>query len=510
MPELDLGALRLTHGMYLLNPARSTPFIGQPDGRSPYQHRFSYRHSATSIADAAIEIVRSARRKVFLASFRIGDGPLLDALYDAVHRLRGGVYVITSWDAKALKKGMAELGDAEELTEDDIKAQNKRFDDMTRRGVIVRGHPNCHAKFLLADDAIALVSSANLETSALRDRPRRAVTGESGAVLTDIDEVGRLARFFTRLWFEGCTGEARPGAGYALRNRQPEPSPCTVAEPQIGPSASVIWTHDTERSILKSIVDIADRAREELLIASYGLVGLSERPELILHALTDARRRGVAVSLLVRGRNLPRDLRDASALAALGVKLCPDSLTHVKGAIADGRYGALFSANLDIDHGLISGVEVGVRLDGTPALAEAHRFLRHAMQHADMRFAPEPAQADLDAAYPARWRKPWPLGARLSVTATEADWRGFLEATKDPPILYEGTDQGAVTLYTSQRQWSLKPAEDAWHLAANGTADARDPNDLMAAWSKPRVGAASQGEPAGDQRGFVSTILERR
>ncbi len=238
MSDLHLAGLRTPQGFHLLRRREPQPFLPEPDSTSAYQHRFSYQASDTSIADAAVEIVRTAQRKIFLASYRIGDGPLLDALHEAVDRLRGGVYVITSWDDTSLQRGMAELGDDEKnLTESDVKAQNKRFDNLTKQGIPVRGHPHCHAKFLLADDRIALVTSANLETSALRGSTGRSVTGEAGALITDPAEVDRLARFFTRLWFEGCTGEAPPGAAYLLRNRSPEPSPCTVRRtPDPGPA----------------------------------------------------------------------------------------------------------------------------------------------------------------------------------------------------------------------------------------------------------------------------------
>ncbi|HZM84767.1 MAG TPA: phospholipase D-like domain-containing protein [Candidatus Limnocylindrales bacterium] len=509
MRELNLGVQRAAQNFHLLNRRENTPFGANPGAASRYEHLFSYKLSDTSIADAAIDIIRHAQRKVFLASFRIGDGPMLDALYETVGRLRGGVYVITSWDEKALRQGSAELGDDDDLTEDEIKAQNKRFDDMTRRGIIVRGHPSCHAKFLLADDAIALVSSANLETSALRDRTDRYVTGESGAVITDTGEVGLLARFFTRLWFEGCTGEARPGAHYVLRSRRREPSPCTVVPSLTTPSAGVIWTHDDEHGILDAIVDIASCATHELLIASYNLVGLSERPDLLLDTLARALERGVRVSLLLRGRNLPRDLRDAAALAALGVELHPDSLTHVKGVIADGRHGALFSANLDFDHGLINGVEVGVRLDGTPALVEARRFFMHAMRNADMKFTPCPAQAELDSAYPARWRKQWPFAGTLAVTATDAVWHSFTEAAQRPPILYETTDSGPITLHAGRRSWSLVRGGQTWRLEASArTNNEKEPLDLMADWSKRR--SATESAAATARRGFIPAILIRQ
>ena len=210
MPEerIDLGALRAPEGYFLLRDNPVVPFVGAA-ANGDYRHRFSYRDSAPTIRESVVDMVRRARHKVFIASFRIGDKELLDALFAAVDRLRGGVYVITSWTEDRLRSGLAALEDDAEA---DLAAQRHRFDDMTRRGIALRGHEQCHAKFVVVDDEVALVSSANLETSALADRKERKVTGESGAVVTDRVEV----------WPGSSPGSGTP----AVRGR-PCPAPST-------------------------------------------------------------------------------------------------------------------------------------------------------------------------------------------------------------------------------------------------------------------------------------------
>ena len=453
MPDerLNLATMVAPGGYFLRRPTReSVPFTAQPRP-GPYEHRFSYRDSDPSIRESAIDLIRGARRKIFLASFRIGDAALLDALFEAVERLRGGVYVITSWTDAGLRRGLAALEDNPTADE---AAQRHRFEELTRRGVFVRGHDQCHAKFLVVDDEAALVSSANLETSALADRPHRKVTGESGVVLSDAAEVNRLARLFTRLWYAGCRHEARPGAEYALAPREPTASPTEPTLPEPGPRPGVIWTHDDERLILRTVHDIVDRARSELLLATFGLRGLTQHVDLLHERIAAARGRGVEVTLLCRGRNnIAEHRREATALAELGVRVVGDSLTHAKAAIADGRHGALFSANFDSEHGLTSGVEVGVRLDGLPALAEARRYLLHAIDHADLTFAVGPTQARLDASFGAQWRRPWAGSRTVSVVADEADWRALATAT--PPVLY--AQRGDLTrLYANGGEWLLE------------------------------------------------------
>ncbi|WP_117213331.1 phospholipase D-like domain-containing protein [Allorhizocola rhizosphaerae] len=465
--ELDLGALTTDEGFFLLSQTPSKPFVAEPDADTEYRHRFTYRGSDTSIKQAAIDLINGAQRKIFLASFRIGDRDLLDALFAAVDRLHGGVYVITSWTEDKLRKDLSSLEDVDDI---DVQAQKKRFDELTRRGIALRGHEACHAKFLVVDDSVALVSSANLETSALADTSRKKATGENGVVIADPAEAERLARFFTRLWYSGCTWAALPGAEYALHERRPTPNPVTATPLADGPG--VIWTHadaaDSERGILGALHDVIGRARCELLLATFSLVGIRDRPELLLNPLRRAiANHHVDVRLLVRARNnIAAHRADTAALADLGVTIYGDSDTHAKGVIADGRYGALFSANFDAEHGLFDGVEVGVRLDGRPALMEAHRYFQHAMAHADLTFAARPAQRELDRGLGARWRRRWPFDQRITVSCTDADWHRLVATATAGPVLWED-DGDNIRVYVGAIAVTLKPVAPArFHLAS--------------------------------------------
>lgn len=453
--EVDLGALSTPDGFFLNRAVTAEPFVGQPDTDPLYRHCFTYRGSDPSIRRTAVELIRKARRKVFLASFRIGDQEVLDALFDAVDRLRGGVYVITALDETTLRRGLTSLEDAGEV-DADVAAQNKQFDRLTRRGIALRGHEQCHAKFLIVDDELALVSSANLETSALIDQPKRgrAATGENGVVLTDPEHVELLGRFFTRLWYSGCTWEALPGAEYALRQRPAVPSPVAVTESprDYGP----MWTDGDEHGILRALHQVIALARHELLIATFSLQGVRSRPEMLIGPLRQAMaEHPLEVRLLVRSRNNVAGHRaDAAALAALGVRISADSGTHAKAVIADGRHGALFSANLDAAHGLFNGVEMGVRLDGRPVLGEARRYLLHAMDHADRQFVLAPTQRQLADGLHAAWQRRWRKPVRWPVVTDDAAWAALRAATAAGPALWE--DDGELRLYIGDSTFQVR------------------------------------------------------
>ena len=508
---LDLGAMVYDGGFFLKHEKASppSPYIpGDAVAGQPYRHIFTYTGSGSTIREAALELIRSARHKVFVASFLLGEDRLLEALFDTASRLRGGVYVVSELSDKSLRQKLAELEDSPD-PDAAVRTHKKDFAELTRHGVAVRGQPDCHAKFLVVDDRVALVSSANLDTGGLTR------TGENGAVITDAAEVGRLARFYTRLW-DSCAYEMPAGSDdYSVRGHTPPPPRCHVPVPGLAPRPGVIWTHDGEHLILDHLHDIIRRARESLILATFSLNDLAGHPDLLLDPLAQALRdRPLRVWLLCRARNNMRSQRqDAALLHDLGVRIYPDSLNHAKGVIADDQHGALFSANFDAEHGLQGGVETGIRLDGQQALTEAVRFFGHAMAYADREFARHPTQWQMDKQLAIGWRTAWPLETEMRVVASRSAWERFRDASSVPPVMYSLEPRGTVRLYAGQRQWLLsEPLGDGvrkLELTETTPAWADDDipgnaADVLESWLSPRRQVPTKKIP---QRGFCPAVL---
>jgi cardiolipin synthase A/B len=500
MPDLlDLGATRVQGGYFLRrHPWEPVPFDGGDGDSGPYRHCVTYRESPQTIRGELLTMLREARRKVFLTSFLVGDAELADELAVTAERLRGGVYIISALDAESLARGLAEREDEASVD----PAERKRFETLARRGIYVRGHEHCHAKFAVVDDRVALVCSANFTSRGLR------VTGESGVVVTDRAEVDRLARLFARLWHEGCAWEVAPVSereAYTVEPRRPERWPGTVHPPNPD-RPRVIWTDgDGERHILSAIRDLIGTARRELLLASFSLTGLRAAPDLLLDSLGRAVARGVPTRLLVRSRNNKAGHRaDAAALAELGVEVLGDTLTHCKYVLADAERGALFSANFDAKHGLYDGVEVGCRLDGTSALATAVRFLEHAMAHADTQFVRHPLQQEMHDRLDTRWNSPWPLPRRLGVEADDAAWGRLAAASRTGPILFTRAG-GVVRLIAGRERWLLPQGSSSAvvRLDPDRTAERKPSSNLLRKWLNA---GADQDDT---ERGFCPAVLER-
>ena len=516
--RIDLGAGRAEGGYFLLRGHQAKPFDAELRSQSASERFcFTYQKSRCSIEEELLAIVRSARRKIFITSFRIGDKRLFDALYEAAERLRGGVYVITALDENSLSEGLKELdelpGGGEAPTLDSLKAN---FADMTRRGIYVRGHSSCHAKFVVVDDEAALVSSANLETAALRGSVKRGATGECGVVLHNGSEVNRLARFFTRLWHEGCDWEIPAGVSYTVRKRSPTAVPCAVPMPAPSVSPGIIWTDgEKEPFILRTLQEIIGLARKELLLASFSLCEMRAHADLLLDPVATAiRERGVHVRMLVRGRNnVATHCEDAQRLADLGVEIIADTLNHAKGVIADGRHGALFSANFDAQHGLTNGVEAGVRLDGLDALQDARAYFDHAMDNADLRFVNRPTSRTLAGELAVGWRQRWTLPNEVLVFADDPVWWELAEAAREHVALFEQHSAEAMDIFCGKAKWCLRAPDSDGSSRLTLTeimpvVSSRTLRSWMSEGSRRRKPAEAERAP-GPARGICPAIFTR-
>jgi phosphatidylserine/phosphatidylglycerophosphate/cardiolipin synthase-like enzyme len=510
-PEcIDLGAIRSTEGFFLLRDHVEEPFPAAPPAEAGWRFCSTYRGSTPSLRDAVLDLIARAERKIFITSFILGDEALIEALAAAARRLTGGIYVISGLNEQSLRRGLAELadrGDRGRTITDKIEAEKKRFMSLTNEGIAVRGHENCHAKFVVVDDAIAWVGSANLETRAFTH------VGEVGVVLDDPQAVSTLARLFARMWLADCRYELPAFAdAYRVAERGDRPRvPFAVPRPIVGEHASVVWTDDIDESdcpadvparrasLRTSIHEVIGSARHHLLLASFNLNKMGERPDLLLEPVSDAIRRGVRVELFVRALNTrDRHRRQAGLFHDLGVHVLADDTNHAKAAVADDARGLLFSANFDADFGLDpgSGMEVGARLDNTLALTELIRYLRHAMNCATRVYVPGPTARQLHDGLDASL-SPWLMPDELTVECDRETWREFAAATERGPVIWQRKQGKPVALVAETRRLHLQPLERSFRLEL-GERTSRSVAEELALMTR--------GAPADERRKYEAGI----
>jgi hypothetical protein len=177
----------------------------------------------------------------------------------------------------------------------------------------------------------------------------------------------------------------------------------------------------------------------------------------------------------------------------------PDRLNHAKGVIADATRGALFSANFVPHLGLLHGVEVGMRLDGTPALAEAAHYFDHAMSEADLAFLRDLSTAELATSLYADSFSAWPHPRLLAVLASPADWSALAAGTDF--ALYEAESDQRMTIYSARRQWRLVRNGKHWAVDKAPRTD-QTTEDTLEKWLGSRYKNTNR-------HGFCPALLQR-
>lgn len=157
---------------------------------------------------AVVDLIRSAEHRVCLTIFRCTDFKVLDALADALRR-KVRVQLLVTRHAKNWKK---RLGDLRRFLEG-MGAEVHRYEGIVRK---------YHAKYLLADDTTALVTSMNLTRKCLQ------MTCDFQFITRRPEIVSGLRSVFDADWNTHETTEHEPLDGHLIVG--PENSRARLAE----------------------------------------------------------------------------------------------------------------------------------------------------------------------------------------------------------------------------------------------------------------------------------------
>jgi hypothetical protein len=493
MSVVDVSRNAISGGYFLLNQHRGTPFASPPGAAGSEQVLVTYRDSGAPIRSALIAMIRGATRRVFVASFMLGDEEVIREMIAAAERLKGGVYLITALDERSLGRGLREYEDNEQESPEERK---KNFERLTSAGVYVRGHESCHAKFAVVDDCAAIVGSANFVSKGFE------WTGEANVYLRDVAPVRQLIQLFGELWYEGCAWEIPPGITYLVAKRSASAPPHRPTSPD-GRPGEIVWTNGGgQMSLVGAIQEIIQSAQKDLILATYSIVQMQAKPHLLHDHILRAVERGVRVRLFVRQRNAwPDQMGELVVLHDAGVSIHADLRNHAKVAIADSVRAMLFSANFDGIHGLDSGVEVGYRLKESSAIGELVRFMEHAITNADTSFRRNPTAAELDGRLAARWCKSWPRESELAVACQPEEFGVLAKQAAAGPCLYEELNDKQYRLYVGGAVVDGVFERDTCVSSVGPTPDGCDAAARLKEWMKsPRI----RGDSVPVARGFFA------
>lgn len=400
MPQfrVDYGEAAIADGFFLLRQSQSQ-FVGQyADGEGPFFRHISTFPDLSTIKEAVLDLLRHAEHHVLFCNFLLQDEEVLQALLETSLRLSGHVYVLTTLKADDFRQA----GGAGDEAEGDFESHMLCVKQLTRMGLLVKARSDCHAKFMTVDDKQAIVTSANAVPTCYgnvlqRDGRTRDANPENGILFNIPREVGRLANFFRALWRNACNYYVAPDPTLfevqQLQSGTPLVNPTEPSQP--ADEGEVLWTAPNDPRILRRFLDMVRKARTSVSLSTWVIKGMDT------HELGDTIRkassRGIRFQILVRGMNWRDDHRRqcyllARELGRNGVIL-GDYWNHSKAVVVDSDEAMVMTANMDAQHGLDHGIEVGFYSRQPSFVGAVNTFLNRLSNDSAFEFVPNPTQA---------------------------------------------------------------------------------------------------------------------
>jgi phosphatidylserine/phosphatidylglycerophosphate/cardiolipin synthase-like enzyme len=446
----------LNFGAYLQNKI-SLPF-------NPFlatTHIFLTQKGNTSLKQEILKLIRDAKQVLKICSFIITDKQIYESLLHKAKERKVAIFILTQLDQSKLKNTSL-LEDF--LTEEEIEDNSNQnhlncIKNLFDQGVHVRASTTAHAKFIISDRNIGFVTSANMTT------PSLTLNTESGVYLNNIDAI-ELDKLFDIVFQKGTkyrqyiTASKKKTFIIQAENKVDKsilPSPA---------STQLRYTYeDISGNLYEEIIGITAASNEYLFISAYSIVGLESLPELV-DALTSAKQRGVSINIFCRGMNYRSDhLRGSEILASIGCNIYADIYNHSKG-IVNEHTGLLFTANIDGNHGLKNGFEVGYILNNNQRL-EFLNFHKHLIESSIYKYEAKPTRIDFFETYKAyeleKGIKPPPTPPEITITI-KTGLKINREEFESMPIFYSKIKGSNCTLFVAKNSYQTNYKEGNFEL----------------------------------------------
>lgn len=346
----------LSSGVFVINNDRTAfyPFL-------QYDNIFLTQEGNTSLKNEILKLISETKLVLKICSFIITDKEIFNAILTKSKETQVAIFILTQLDPAKLENtlSLVDFITEEELKENPSRTHLKYIKQLYDSGIHVRASLSAHSKFIVSDRTNGFITSANFTT------PSLTLNTESGVYL-DQTSSKELDKLFDVTFLQGTTykqflGTRKKGKMLVV---QSEVKINRDLLPQPNNSNLRFTCESFSNNLLKELVNVVNQAEDYIFLSTYSIVGLNALPELI-QAIRNAIERKVSVSIFCRGMNYRNDhLEGVSELYHIGCKVYADVYNHSKGVINENR-GLIFTANVDGNHGLNNGFEVGYILNET-------------------------------------------------------------------------------------------------------------------------------------------------
>lgn len=344
----------LTSGVFVINKVREDfyPFLH-------YKSIYLTQENNNLLKNEILKIISEANSVLKICSFIITDKDIFNAILTKSRESQVAIFILTQLDQTKLENtiSLVDFITEEEIKETPSLTHLKFIKELYDSGIHVRASLSAHSKFIVSDRVRGFITSANFTT------PSLTFNTESGLYLDETSSK-ELDKLFDIIFLQGTT--YKQFLGTRKKNKilvvQSEVRINVHLLPQPQNSNLRYTCESFSNNLLNEIVTVINQADDYIFLSTYSAVALNALPDII-QALKNAIARNVTVSIFCRGMNYRNDhLKGVSELHKIGCKVYADVYNHSKGIINEKK-GLIFTANIDGNHGLTNGFEVGYILN---------------------------------------------------------------------------------------------------------------------------------------------------
>jgi len=444
----------LVSGAYILNNGKLpfTPF-------KECSNIFLTQENSTILKSEILKLITESEEVLKICSFIITDREIFEAILDKALSSNTAIFVLTQLDQRKLLN--SDLLTEEEIKENTNQLHLNYITKLFDNGVHVRASHSAHAKFIIADRKKGFLTSANFTT------PSLILNTESGVYL-DKESSSELDKLFDVIF--------QRGTGYRQFIISSKKNKMFIVQSEVKIDKSVLpdpsksnlkYTYENEtNNLYDSIIDIINNATEYLFLSTYSIVKLAALREFT-SAITNANNRGVKIKLFCRGMNYRTDhLVGSDTLLSHGCEIFADIFNHSKGIISE-KSGLIFTANLDGNHGLKNGFEVGYVLNELQRL-EFLKINKHLIETGYYIFRNKPSRMELFQTYQT-YEKTKGINSPLFPNDLILLFKESLDANKkelcEQPLFY-GKSKGGEFIIVGKSYYKCKSRDNIFDVSA--------------------------------------------